>query len=306
MELRHLRYFQAVAEQLNFTRAAARLGIGQPPLSQQIRDLEKELGVDLFLRTPHGVELTEAGKAFQTEVQPLLGGVTRACELAQRAARGESGQLRLGFTASSAFTTIVPSTIRNFRRSYPQVRLEIEESNTITLLERLDRRQLDAAFVRYTPVRRSGIRFHRFADEPMMVALPSSHPLAGRERVPLQALREDPFVLFPRAVGISLHDAITTACRAAGFEPQVTQEVLQITSIVSLVASELGVSIVPASIAALRVKGVHFAEIDGTPPMASLTLALPERSNGSLITNFLAAAGIGEGATSSADVPRLS
>ena len=148
MELRHIRYFLAVAEELNFTRAAKKLGLGQPPLSQQIRSLETELGAPLFRRVPRGAELTDSGKAFLPEAQAILAQAERAKEIARRGARGELGRLRVGFTSSAAFTRIVQNTIRLFRENYPNVDLSLEEEETTTLLERLSEQSLDAAFIR--------------------------------------------------------------------------------------------------------------------------------------------------------------
>lgn len=148
MELRHLRYFLAVAEEGNFRRAAERVGIAQPPLSSQIKDLEEELGVRLFHRLPRGAELTEAGEAFLTEVQVIVGHLDYAKKMALRGAAGEFGWLRIGFTGSAAFNEAVPKTIRAFRREYPKVELLLAELNTVQLIEKLRNRSIDAAFIR--------------------------------------------------------------------------------------------------------------------------------------------------------------
>jgi DNA-binding transcriptional LysR family regulator len=274
MELRHIRYFLALAEAGNFTRAAAKLGIGQPPLSQQIRDLENEIGAQLFHRVPHGAELTAAGTAFLIEARAAVDAAERAKLAAQRANRGETGRLSLGFTASSAFNTIVSATIREYRRRWPEVRLSLTEMNSNWLMERLMRGEIDAAFIRPGLEDPGNVRLKRLADEPMLIALPASHPLAKHERLPLSALAGEPFVLFPRTVGLSLYDDIAAACRNAGFELVVAQEAPQIPSVVSLVAADLGVSIVPASIAQIRMDGVAFRPIEGPPLVASLGLAI--------------------------------
>ncbi len=273
MELRHLRYFLAVADEGNFTRAAARLGIGQPPLSQQIRDLENEIGAQLFHRVPHGAELTTAGTAFLNEARVALASAEKAKLAARRAARGETGRLALGFTASSAFNPIVSGTIRRFRAKWPEVELFLMEMNTNLLMERLVRGELDAAFIRPGLEDAANMRMKRLADEPMLTALPGNHELAALERVPLSALAGEPFVLFPRMVGLSLYDDIVAACRDAGFEMNVTQEAPQMPSVVNLVAANLGVSIVPASIAQIRLGGVTYRPIEGEPLVARLALA---------------------------------
>lgn len=273
MELRHLRYFLAVAEEGNFTRAAARLGIGQPPLSQQIRDLENEIGVALFHRVPHGAELTAAGAAFLDEAKAAIAASEKARLNAQRAARGQTGRLALGFTASSAFNPAVSGTIRQFRANWPDVRLSLIEMNTNLLMEKLVRGELDAAFVRPGLEDPANVRMMRLADEPMFIALPSQHPLAAYDSLPLSALAEEPFVLFPRMVGLSLYNDIVAACRDAGFEMTVTQEAPQMPSVVNLVAANLGVSIVPAAITQIRLDGVTYHPIEGAPLMARLALA---------------------------------
>jgi len=275
MDLRHLRYFVAVAEELNFTRAALRVGIGQPPLSQQIRDLERDLGVMLFVRRPQGVVLTEAGAAFLPEARLVLAGAERARQTAQQAEKGLTGHLSLGLTSSAAFNPVVSSTVRRFRRQFPSVTLSLIERNSVYLLERMYSGDLDAAFYRPGLGDPEGMRLLRLASEPMRVILPASHHLAGLRALPLEALAQEPFVMFPRDTGLSLYDNILTACRAAGFIPQVAQEAPQISSVVNLVAADLGVSIVPASICRIRLGGVVYRRIAPPEPVATLGLAAP-------------------------------
>jgi DNA-binding transcriptional LysR family regulator len=288
MELRHIRYFLAVAEERNFTRAAARVGIGQPPLSQQIRDLEREVGTPLFRRIPSGAELTEAGRAFLEEALTILRHAEEAKTAARRAARGETGTLRVGFTGSAAFNPIVPSAIRAFRRAYPGVALVLEEANTLRLLERLEGGELDAVFIRPGRTDPEGVRLSRLGEEPMLIVMPSNHLLASRRRLPLSALSGESFVLFPRAVGLSLYDEVISACQRAGFEPVLGQEAPQISSVVNLVAAELGVSVVPASISQLKVAGVEYLEIEGDAPLARLALASRRDERSIVVKNFTA------------------
>ncbi|TCU18125.1 LysR family transcriptional regulator [Rhizobium sullae] len=287
MELRHIRYFLAVAEEGNFTRAAARIGIGQPPLSQQIRDLEAEVGAALFHRVPHGAELTVAGEAFLGEAKASLASAEKAKLAAQRANRGETGKLALGFTASSAFNPVVSATIRRFRARWREVRLSLTEMNTLALMERLNRGELDATFMRPSLDDPPGVRLKRLDDEPMVVALPANHPLAKYERLPLALLSKEPFILFPRLVGLSLFDDVVLACRKAGFELTVAQEAPQISSVVNLVAAELGVSIVPASIAQIRLDGVAYRPIDGPPAVARLALAVLKTQRSPVTDNLM-------------------
>lgn len=287
MELRHLRYFLAVAQELHFTRAAARLGIGQPPLSQQIKDLEQEIGARLFHRTSQGVRLTEAGLVFRVEAEAVLGGAERARSAAQRAARGETGQLRVGFTSSAAFNPVVPGMIRNFRRAWPGVHLRLEEANTMQLLDALEHNKLDAIFIRPGATAPKDMLLRRFPDEAMKIVLPAKHPLAAKRALPMAALAREPFVLFPRAVGLSLYDEIVNACRKAGFEPRLSQEAPQISSVVNLVAAELGVSVVPAAIGQVRVHGVRYVNIEGkAAPVARLGLAVRALETSVVVKNF--------------------
>lgn len=288
MELRHVRYFLAVAEELNFTRAARRIGIGQPPLSNQIRDLENEIGAPLFRRMPHGVELTEAGQVFLPEARALLTKAEQAKSLALRAARGELGRLRVGFTGSAAFSPIVPSSVRSFRRAYPEIDLTLEEAHTTRLLERLGAEELDAVFIRPGNADPPSFRSHALAEEAMVIVLPSGHPLAEAESLPLSALSDELFVLFPRTAGPSLFDGIIAACRQAGFEPILGQIAPQITSIANLIAVELGVSVVPSAVAQIRVPGVAYVPIAGNGPVARLALATRRDERSAVVQNFIA------------------
>ncbi|WP_163882376.1 LysR family transcriptional regulator [Rhizobium laguerreae] len=287
MELRHLRYFLAVAEEGNFTRAAGKLGIGQPPLSQQIRDLEREVGAALFHRVPHGAELTAAGAAFLGEAKASLAAAEKAKLAAQSANRGETGRLSLGFTASSAFNPVVSTTIRRFRARWPEVQLSLTEMNTLALMQKLERGELDATFMRPSLDDPAGIRLRRLPDEPMVIALPTSHRLARRSELPLAALADEPFILFPRLVGLSLYDDVVLACRKAGFELTVAQEAPQISSVVNLVAADLGVSIVPASISQIKLEGVAYRPIEGPPAVARLALAILKTRRSPVTENLI-------------------
>lgn len=287
MELRHIRYFLAVAEEGNFTRAAAKLGIGQPPLSQQIRVLEMEVGTALFHRVPHGAELTAAGIAFLAEAKASLAAADNAVLAAQRAARGETGRLALGFTASAAFNPRVTGAIRRFRSQWPDVALALSEMNSNWLMEKLIRGELDAAFIRPGLEDPKEVRLKRLPDEPMLIALPAHHALTKHSQVPLAALAGEPFILFPRTVGLSLYDDIVRGCREAGFELVVTQEAPQIPSVVNLVAADLGVSIVPASIAKLTIEGVVYRPIEGPPLIARLGLAMLKAQRSPIALNLM-------------------
>ncbi|MEC4591507.1 MULTISPECIES: LysR family transcriptional regulator [Nitrospirillum] len=295
MELRHIRYFLAVAEEGNFTRAAARLGIGQPPLSQQVKDLEREVGAALFHRVPHGAELTEAGRAFMDRVRPFPALAQQALDSARRAARGELGSLRAGFTSSSAFNPAVAGAIRSFRRAYPEVDLGLVESNSIPLLAALEGGEVDIIFLRTDPPPGGPVQTRLLAVEPMVAVLPAGHPAAGTPVLDLGRLRDDPFILFPKGAGPSMFETTMAACRAAGFEPRLYQTAPQMSSIVNLVAAELGVSIMPASMSQVRVAGVVFLPLAPLPgvaqPTARLALAWRRGDTRVLVRNFINHAG---------------
>jgi DNA-binding transcriptional LysR family regulator len=288
MELRHLRYFVAVAEARHFTRAARTLGMAQPPLSQQIQALEKELGTALFHRLPRGVALTEAGSQFYADARRLLDDAGHAVERARRVARGELGRLRVGMINSAPFHPLIPQVIREFRRRYPQVSLTLEESTTPGLASAVGHERVDVAFVRPLLGSEPGVRSETLLDEPMVVALPAGHPLTRRARVSLLALSIEPFVLFPRSVGAGLYDAILASCQEAGFSPRVVQETLQVTSIVNLVAAGLGVSIVPSSMQQVHTEGVSYRPLRPPAPSARLDLLYRSGEQAPQIAHFIA------------------
>ena len=272
MELRHLRYFVAVAEEGHVTRAAERLGIQQPPLSQQIQALERELDAQLFRRKPRGVELTPAGRALLDEARAILARTEQAVAATRRAAQGETGRIGIGFTSSASFHPFVPRAIRAFREQYPLVALALEESGTTELVEALRSQAIDAAFVRSPVGESADLTVRPLLEEPMVAALPSGHPLSNAgEPLALAALAGETFILYRRPVGPGLHDAIIAACDRAGFSPQIGQEAPRMLSTLSLVAAGLGVTVVPASMSRLEAEGVAYRRLD---PSAQLTAPL--------------------------------
>lgn len=290
MELRHLRYFVAVADEGHVTRAAERLGIQQPPLSQQIQALERELDVQLFRRMPRGVELTPAGRTFYGEAKAILIRAAEAAEAARRAARGEAGRIGLGFTSSASFHPFVPRAIRAFRDAHPLVAFALEESGTTELVEALRTEQIDAAFIRSPIGAAAGVAVHPVLDEPMVVALPSGHSLAGPAvPLPLAALARETFILYRRPVGPGLHDAIIAACDRAGFSPTIGQEAPRMLSTLSLVAAGLGVSLVPASMSRLEAEGVAYRPLAGSAQLrAPLNLAYRRGESSAAVHGFIA------------------
>lgn len=256
MELRHLRYFIAVAEERHFGRAAQRLSMAQPPLSTQIKALEHELGVELFRRGPRGVTLTPSGEAFLPGAYEAIAASCRAAEAARRAALGEEGTLRVGFVSSAAYGPL-PEAVRGFRERYPHVTLALEELSTDLQLRDLRAGTLDVGLFRVgggfdSDPLDEALVMESIAREPFVVAVPANDELAKRDAVSLAELAARPFVSFPRRVNPGLHDQITRYCLAAGFAPRIVQEARLMQTIVSLVAAGLGVALVPASLERLR------------------------------------------------------
>ncbi|MCW3481990.1 LysR substrate-binding domain-containing protein [Neisseriaceae bacterium JH1-16] len=292
MELRHLRYFLAVAEERHFTRAAERVGIQQPPLSLQIKQLEEELGTPLFLRQSRGVDLTEAGAAFVEEARAILARVDQAKTHIQRLSRGEAGRIRIGFAGATYFEPAVPALIRDYRSRYPDVQLQPEQSNTAELVQRLIDGEIDAAFV-HTPIGADPtLACLPLVDEAMLLALPASHPLSGEPAVPLAALADDTFILLPRAISPGLYDRLIAAFQQAGFTPRLGLEAPQIVSIVPMVAAGFGVSLVPRAVSQIDTPGVRYLPIAGIAPRAPIGLAYRLDGGSAALRGFVAMAGL--------------
>ena len=293
MELRHLRYFIAVAEEGYITRAAERLGMQQPPLSQQIRALERELGVQLLRRKPRGVELTEAGRALLADARAILSHIDHAFATTRRTARGELGRLVVGFTSSAPFHPFVPRVIRAFRDSAPDIALTLEESGTTDLIDDLRHERVDAAFIRTQVTDLAGPDRQPTAGGgdaaracPPRTPWPRCRPRA--HRLPLAALAAETFVVYRRHSGPGLYDAIIAACHAAGFSPQIGQEAPRIVSTLNLVAAGLGIALVPASLQRMQMDGVAYRRLRGTPqPRAPLLLATRRADTSPVVRRFL-------------------
>jgi DNA-binding transcriptional LysR family regulator len=262
MELRHLRYFVAVAEELHFGRAAERLHIAQPPLSRQIRDLERELGAPLFDRTARGVELTPAGAAFLPEARLTLAQAERAQRTAQRAAQGEIGRLRVGFVEAATFAGILPDVLGFFRMHLPNIGLSLFEMDAVQQADAFRDGRIDIGILHSAPAdAERWLHVEPVYAEPLVAAMPHAHRLAHRTRIALASLAEEPFVLFPRPVAPGLHDDLMARCRTAGFSPRVVQEAAGWHTIASLVGAEVGVSLVPRSLMQLQRPGVAFRPV---------------------------------------------
>ncbi|MEW6642624.1 MAG: LysR family transcriptional regulator [Pseudomonadota bacterium] len=289
MELRHLRYFVAVAEEGHITRAAERLGMQQPPLSQQIRALERELDVQLLRRKPRGVELTDAGRALLADAHAILAHVDHAFATTRRTARGEEGRISVGFTSSAPFHPFVPRVIRAFRESYPLVALTLEESGTNELIDNLRNERVDAVFIRTPVADPQGLVITALLEEAMLVALPDGHPLARSDgALALDALAGETFVVYRRPNGAGFYDAIIAACHAAGFSPRVGQEAPRIVATLNLVAAGLGISVVPASLQRMHLDGVVYRGLTGAAqPTAPLRLATRRGDTSAAVRRFV-------------------
>lgn len=259
LELRHLRYFVAVAEELHFGRAAQRLGMAQPPLSQQIQRLEQIIGAQLFERTSRRVQLTDAGNALLPDARRLLAGAEAALLAARRAGRGEQGELRVAFAATVMFLAL-PEIIRAFRDRFPGVHLDLREMPTGPQLTGIKAGEIDIGFVR-EPEPDAELEIVTVMREPLRIAVPKGHPLASRATISVRHLADEPFVLFPAELAPGLHAQVMALCRAAGFTPRVVEESRELYTSVSLVEAGIGVSILPASVEKLGWRGVRYRAI---------------------------------------------
>jgi DNA-binding transcriptional LysR family regulator len=287
MELRHLRYFVKVAEELNFSRAAERLNIAQPPLSQQIQRLERELGVPLFLRTKRRVALSDAGSGILDDARRTVALADEVADIARRTALGEVGILRLGFS-SAALYTMLPAVLRAFRSQFPRAVLNLMELSTEEQVRRLASGALDAGIVRL-PIENvsKSLTTRSILREPLAVAMPRDHRLAKRPAVPIRALAAERFVVFPRHVAPGLYDQIMSLCSSGGFRPIVAQEAGEIPTIISLVAAGLGIAIVPSSVQSLRHERVVYRVLRPGNAMTEMAIAYERDNRSAVLRSFL-------------------
>ncbi|MGE4553738.1 MAG: LysR family transcriptional regulator [Desulfovibrionaceae bacterium] len=279
MELRHLRYFLAVAEELHFGRAAARCHLAQPPLSQQIKDLEREVGAELFRRNSRNVALTPAGEALLAHARAALREAERGAEAARAAAAGTAGRLDLGFV-NPAMDGFLSRAIAAFRREAPDVRLTLHELGSREQLEALRAGRLHAGFIRLAGQDVSGLAHEVLHRDRYVAALPRGHRLTKLKRVPLAELAREPLILYPRDTGPALYDAMLAALRTAlppGHPgPAIAQEARSKHTTLSLVAAGLGVALVPGGIQVWRREGVVLREVAGALPDIELAVVRPE------------------------------
>jgi len=281
MDLRALRYFAAVADTGHMTRAAEQLGIQQPPLSQQIKTLERTLGLQLFKRHPRGVSLTEAGRLFQVEARRLLDDADAMRARMKRVAEGQAGVLRVGFTSSAAAHSFVPDALRAFRQHHPGVELQLREANAADLTEAVVAGRLHAALLRRPVAQPEELRFDTLLREPMVAALPVERAeglsTRDRKRLPLARLCEAPLILVRRPGAPGMYADLLALCHAQGLAPQVAAEVDRMMTNLNLVAAGVGASVVPASMAGVHAHAVAYLPLAGCDSLdAPLTLAWRE------------------------------
>jgi len=255
IELRHLRYFIAVAEELHFGRAALRLNISQPPLSQQIQILEHEIGARLFARTNRSVQLTAAGQQFLQDARLVLQQVDQAADKAARLHRGDEGEIRIGFTSSAPFITVVSDALFTFRQRFPAVHIQMQEINTRQQLAPLGDGRLDLGVMRNTLLPET-LDHQLLLREPMYALVHRAHRLAGRPQIALSDLAQEPFVFFDPQVGTALYGEILGLLGRYNIQPNIAQEVGEAMTIIGLVSTGLGVSILPASFRRVRLSDV--------------------------------------------------
>jgi DNA-binding transcriptional LysR family regulator len=287
VELRQLRYFVAVAEELHFRRAAQRLHMSQPPLSHQIRLLEEELGCELLVRTRRRVELTAAGEAFLRDARAVLAALERAAHTARRIHEGQAGLLRVS-VAGSALLSVVPRAVHRLAETHPGIDVELHERSTSDQLLALAGGLTDLGLAPL-PVGDADVDVEVLAREHTVAAVPAGHPLARARRLTLRRLAEHPFVLFPREQAPGYHDMLMTAVTSAGTPPRVIQQAAETQTIIGLVAAGAGVSLVPSSVQQLALDGVAYRPVDDAPDTELAALSRRGERTG-LIAAFLEAA----------------
>jgi len=284
VEFRHLRYFAAVSETLNFGRAAARLHISQPPLSRQIQALEQELGTRLFTRGTRGVRLTAAGRALLPEARRLLREADALVEGARHLAEGGVGAVRIGFISTASYN-VLPRVLPEFHRRRPGIRLHLHEATSDAQGALLRELEIDVGLL-VPPLVEPGVRYAPLMREPLVAALPARR--RWPQRLTLGSLAQEPFILFPRQAGVGLYDLIVGYCRDAGFTPRIEQEAIQMPTIVSLVAAGMGVALVPASLRHMRRTGVVYRPLAETSPLMEVGLAWREGDEEPAVAAFVA------------------
>jgi DNA-binding transcriptional LysR family regulator len=289
VELRQLRYFIAVAEECHFGRAAMRLHMTQPPLSQTIQALETALGTPLFMRTKRSVSLTPAGMALLPEARRILQQASALPDLARRAASGEAGLLSLSFVSSADYS-VLPPLLREFRERFPQVQIELREATTDVQLEDLMQGRIDAGLL-IPPLHdkaKAELDYMTVLSEPLILAAPEgTTALRTREAVSLKAVADMPLIIFPRRIAPAFHDAILGCFRDAGLTPRIGQEAIQMQTIVGLVSAGMGIALVPQSVSNLKRPGVEYQPLSGRTTSVETGLAWRRDNQSPVLRTFL-------------------
>jgi DNA-binding transcriptional LysR family regulator len=285
VEIRHLRYFVAVAEELHFGRAAQKLGMAQPPLSQQIRRLEQELGVQLLHRTKRRVQLTEPGRAFLEEARKVIAQVGTAVAVAQRAGRGEVGRLAIGFLGAATFS-LLPAILKVFRQRFPGVEIELHELKAFELVQALHQGRIHVGLVRL-PVQDELLSLEPILEEKLVVALPEQHPLAERPRLAFRDLAGEAFLLPPRQLAPGFYEQLADLAQQAGFTLRIGAEASQLQTILNLVAAGMGITLVPESVMQMSGRGVVFKRLPEPSPTMEIAVAWRRDDPSQVLQAFL-------------------
>ena len=286
MEYRHLRFFLAVAEELHFTRASARLGVAQPHVSQEVRRLEEELGVELFRRTRRRVELTPAGEAFREKALVVMAATAEAREAARRAARGETGRLVVAFAGSAGYD-VFPDAVRRFRGRWPDVGLHLVEMTTVAMIRALQERTIDVALGRPRDGTHPSVQIEVLRREASVVAFPTGHPLSQRRDIALADLADEEWIVFERSAGPGLYHLLMRACEEAGFRARVVQEAGEIPTMINLVAGGMGLALVPESVTRLSRAGIVYRPLANGAPESALGLMWRKGNDDPKTINFI-------------------
>jgi DNA-binding transcriptional LysR family regulator len=291
MELRQLRYLQVLAEELHFGRAAQRLGIAQPALTQQIQSLERDLGARLFQRTKRSVHLTIAGRLTLEQATRTLEQAERTATVARKAGRGEQGSVAIGYVGSAAFSGILSKITFDYRKTSPDIELHLHELDITQQVDDVYNGRIDVGFIR-PPVRQwpDGMTSLTLSREPIIVALPKGHPLSRRRAVPIAALANESFVTTYFEEGVGFHAQVAAMCRSAGLTPRITQRGRQFAAITSLVGAGLGVAFVPDTLRNLRVPNVIYRPLEGAKGTTDLALVFRKSEQAPAVVSFIAKA----------------
>ena len=285
MELRHLKYFIAVAEELHFSRAAKRLNMAQPPLSQQIQQLENELGVQLFFRTNRQVKLTDAGKIFLKNAYSIFKDIEKTCIVTRQTAKGKMGAIIVGFTGTATFD-ILPKLIQSYRTKYPAVMISVQQLNSAVQLELLLKNEINIGII-CTNIRNPNLAFNIIRREPFVVALPQKHYLSIKdEPIEVQELSSELFIMTVRSDGETYYDLIIRICQNAGFSPNIIQEVHELHTALALVSAGIGIVLVPQSLQKIHIDGVIYRPLKNSLFLET-ALAWRKDEHSLLVDNFL-------------------